>query len=78
MADFNLEDIATRPELIREIAGTTGLIALTLDERDALVAIARWAQDTPHHYDCAKFGDVRPCTCGRDEALAPFKEADRG
>lgn len=52
MADFNLEDIATRPELIREIAGTTGLIALTLDERDALVAIARWAQDTPHHDRC--------------------------
>lgn len=47
-------------------------------ERDALVASVRWAQDAPHHYDCAKFGDVRPCTCGRDEALKPFKEADRG
>lgn len=67
MADFNLEDIATRPELIREIAGTTGLIALTLDERDALVAIARWAQDTPHHDRCLWWRD--PCTCGRNEVM---------
>ena len=41
MADFNLEDIATRPELIREIAGTTGLIALTPRARRSDAARAR-------------------------------------
>jgi hypothetical protein len=38
-----------------------------------LVAAVRWAQGAPHHYGCAKFGGLmKPCTCGRDEALGPF------
>ena len=44
------------------------------------VAAARWAQDAPHYDGCRTyFGDWTgtynvpgPCTCGRDEALAPF------
>lgn len=64
-------------------------VHLTRAERDALVAAVRWAQNAPHHDGCsARFntepeigdGDRRPyrCKCGRDEALGPFKEADRG
>lgn len=42
----------------------------------ALVAAFRWAQDAPHHWGCSGEFDGWECTCGRDEALAPF-EADR-
>lgn len=43
-------------------------------ERDALVAAVRWAQDAPHRAACMKWyaGNRYRCTCGRDEALAPF------
>ena len=46
----------------------------------ALVAAFRWAQDAPHHDGCYRWKlepDRRRCTCGRDEALAPFG-GDRG
>lgn len=51
------------------------------DERDALVAVARWAQDAPHHYGCrggeALVSASGPCTCGRDEALNQFMDANK-
>lgn len=42
---------------------------------EALVAAVRWAQDAPHHDGCYRWKldrAKRRCTCGRDEALAPF------
>ncbi len=58
------------------------------DTLAALVAAVRWAQDAPHRPGCpARWNGIdpaadntprRPCTCGRDEALAPFEEGDRG
>jgi hypothetical protein len=44
-----------------------------------LVAAVRWAKEAPHHQNCGLYsGPPMPfrCTCGRDEALAPFG-ADR-
>lgn len=70
--DVDLDAIATRT------SGRT-FITLTKAERDALVAVARWAQSAHHHLGCRWQPDISwTCTCGRDDALAPFKEADRG
>ncbi len=65
-------------------------VAQWIDAVPGLVAVARWAQDAPHHGDCParhlagggtdNFADyvlvAYPCTCGRDEAFARLK-ADR-
>lgn len=56
------------------------LIVAAVNSLPALVAVARWAQDAPHVLGCRWYidagPDVGPCTCGHDEALAPFG-ADR-
>lgn len=40
-------------------------------ERDALLAVARWAKEAPHHRRCQRApATTYPCTCGRDDALA--------
>ena len=41
MADLDLADIATRPELVIGDGIPSGIIALDPDERDALVAVGR-------------------------------------
>ena len=68
----DLDDLATRSGRRHDGA----FVPFTKPERDDVVVVARWAQNAPHHADCpARFGSRRnpnPCTCGRDEALAPF------
>lgn len=52
------------------------LITLTRKQYDDLMGALRWAQDAPHHDGCKAITMLlatnRICTCGRDEALAPF------
>jgi len=56
---------------------TAAEVALTPTTALALVAVARWAQDAPHHKGCGRavglVGWV--CTCRRDEALARLTPA---
>lgn len=65
--DHDLDDIAARPLVL-------GGPNITKAEVDALAAAVRWAQDSPHHALCIRGRETTSgrCTCGRDEALAPF------
>lgn len=78
--DLDLDAIATRHlDNVPPTANPANwVVMLSQAERDALVAVARWAQSAHHHLGCRWQPDISwSCTCGRDDALAPFKEADR-
>lgn len=82
MADLDLDAIAGWIDRARKddqprTPGTRPIVWLPCNDADDLVAAVRWAQDAPHHDACTEGygpdGDgPHPCTCGRDEALAPF------
>ena len=79
MADpIDLDAIAARgrPDPLSSVDVPSWFVLVTTEERDALLAIARWAQDAPHHDNCmADRSDTDPtnypwpCTCGRDEVM---------
>lgn len=75
VANHDLDAIATRGMWPFET-----WTRITLAERDALVAVARWAQDASHHNLCRKSmympKEKQECTCGRDEL--ELLKRDRG
>ena len=72
MAD--LDAIAT--DLIHAHELGYSSVSISLPTADALVAVARWAQEADHLDLCpAQTNWADLCTCGRDEALAQL-EAD--
>lgn len=79
--DWAVRERPYRSDVVAVDHPDAALIVAAVNALPALVAAVRWAQDGPHHDDCAEGygpdGDgPHPCTCGRDEALAPFG-ADR-